>query len=290
MTMFTIVLSIVMVQNGLESINIISSIKKNIFEFPVKIADIFDQKATDVSPLPPSVAELIGDSTVCIYPWEIFYCISTELNYIPLTTLQAYCAYTPYLDRITAEKFLSEDAPKHIILTLDTIDSRWPFIECPQTWETIRNNYLVLIEDNGIILLQHNAYAQPVLYKSLGRLSQNKEDEIVLENADFLKITAELNWKGKLAKMFWKIPEVNMTVYYADENATVETGRVLLDLFSEGIEVGSIISHNNIEQLVDMINHEGNLSTVNSICFSGDGLAFYKNNISIEFFTTSKNR
>lgn len=289
LTMFSITLSIVIIQNELESINIVSSIKDKVFEFPVKMADIYDQKDSDVSPLPSSVTELIGDSSVCIYPWEISYCISTDLNYFPLATLQAYCAYTPYLDRITAEKFLNEDAPEHIILTLDTIDNRLPLIECPQTWEAIRNNYFVLIEDNGIILLRHNDHAPPVLYESLGILTQNIEDTIVLADADYLKITAELNWKGKLAKMFWKIPEVDMTICYSDENASDDSGRILLELFSEGVEVGSVISHNNTEQLIDMINYEGNLSAVKSIYFSGEGLAFYKNNIVIEFFSTTKN-
>ena len=289
LTMFSITLSIVIIQNELESINIVSSIKDRVFEFPVKMADIYDQKDSDVSPLPSSVTELIGDSSVCIYPWEISYCISTDLNYFPLATLQAYCAYTPYLDRITAEKFLNEDAPEHIILTLDTIDNRLPLIECPQTWEAIRNNYFVLIEDNGIILLRHNDHAPPVLYESLGILTQNIEDTIVLADADYLKITAELNWKGKLAKMFWKIPEVDMTICYSDENASDDSGRILLELFSEGVEVGSVISHNNTEQLIDMINYEGNLSAVKSIYFSGEGLAFYKNNIVIEFFSTTKN-
>lgn len=285
-TMFITVISILIIQNGLESVNIVSTIKNKVLDFPLKVTEIYAQKDTDISPLPSDITEIIGDTTVCIYPMEISYCISNELNFIPLATVQAYSAYTPYLDQITAEKFTAGDAPEHILLTLETIDGRWPFIECPQTWEAIRNNYFALIEENGIILLRHNDHSSSVSYESLGTMTQKIEDEIILSDADYIKVNVELNWKGKLAKMFWKIPEVDMTVYYADENASPESGRILLDLFSEGVEVGSIISHNNTEQLIDMINHEGTLSKVSSISLSGDGLAYYKSDITVEFFST----
>lgn len=286
LAMFITVFSILIIQNGLESVNILGSIKNKVFDFPQKVKEIVDQRDTDIAPLPSSITELISDTTICIYPWNISYCISNEFNFVPLASTQAYCAYTPYLDQITAEKFIAEDAPEHILLTMETIDGRWPFIECPQTWEAIRNNYFVLTEENGIILLRRNDFLKSVSYKFIGATTQRIEDTIVLEDADYIKVNAELNWKGKLAKMFWKIPEVDMTVYYADENASPERGRILLDLFSEGVEVGSIVSHNNTEKLIDMINHEGTLSKVNSISLSGDGLSYYKSNITVEFFST----
>lgn len=41
-------------------------------------------------------------------------------------------------------------------------------------------------------------------------------DEIAIEDFDYLKLDFKLNFWGKFVKMIWKIPEIDMHVYYDD--------------------------------------------------------------------------
>ncbi|EOS21339.1 hypothetical protein C804_06020 [Lachnospiraceae bacterium A4] len=253
---------------------------------PLSIEAMLEQNTEQLCPLPEAISKEIGDASVSIYPWEISYCASNNLNYIPLATIQAYSTYTPYLDKISAAKFLNSDPPEYILLTLNTIDNRWPFIECPQTWEAIKNNYYIKIQEDDLFLLKRRDESVTVNYELINTDDYTLDDAIELNGADYIKISARLSIKGSLAKTLWKIPEINMHVYYSDGSEA--THRVLLDMFTEGVSIATLPTTK--ETLTDVLNDTGHLSSVSKIVFEGDGLRCYKHAIKVEFYKTSSNK
>lgn len=285
-TLLSVVVSIAVIQNGFDSINIVNRIRNRVFELPVTLKNVMNQELENINPLPKPILEEIGDASVTIYPWEISYCMSNDLNYVPLATLQAYSTYTPYLDRMSAEKIWDREAPEYILFSLDTIDNRWPLIECPQTWEAIKNNYYIQLQEGDLFLLKRKNNIDTIKYDLVQTSEYSLNDIIELNDCDYIKIFADLNSGGKLAKIFWKIPEVNMHVFYS--NGIEATHRVLLDMFSEGVGIGTLATTN--ETLIDILNDTGHMGSVDKITFEGKGIKFYRENIKVEFYKSSSDR
>lgn len=284
--LLSFMLAIAIVKNGRTPKDVVDQLRSRVLDLPLVLQNVSKQKAEGLEPLPTSIIMEIGNASVTIYPWEISYCVSSELNYVPLATVQAYSTYTPYLDKISAEKFLSSKAPEYIVLSKSTIDNRWPFIECPQTWEVIRNYYNVCLQEGDLFLLKRNTGVGNLDYHLVNSSNYLQNDIIELNGADYLKISTDLNFKGFLAKIFWKIDTVNMHVYYSDGREEVH--RVLLDMLSEGVELGTLATTD--ETLINMLNGVELPNTVDKIVFEGDGLKYYKNNIDVEFYISSSNK
>lgn len=283
-SLMSIIVSIAMIFSGFSVSDIVTNIKRKVIDIPYTVAQLGSQDDSVIDVLPERFLSTIGDATVSIYPWEISYCISNDLNYVPLYGIQAYSTYTPYLDKKTAENLLNQNSPEYIVFSKDTIDNRWPFIECPQTWEVIRNNYYIEVQEGDLFLLKHYETDRTIDYTMQGSEMVPKDNMILLNGCDYLKIRTKLNILGKLAKTFWKISAVNMHVYY--EDGTEITKRVLLDMFSGGVELGRLVNDN--DTLIDVLNDTGDLARVDKICFEGAGLKYYQNDIEIQYFSTSE--
>lgn len=283
--LLSIMVAITVVESGLKDINLISRIRDNVYELPNTIKTLREQDTAELDPLPGSILTEIGDSSMTVYPFRISYCMSYDLNYVPLYTIQAYSTFTPYLDQMSAKMFWDNDAPEYIIFSTTTLGDRWPLIECPQTWEAIRHNYDVCMQE-GVLLLKHKdpGAVEQAEYQFIKESDYARNDEINLDGADYLKINADMNLLGKLTKIFYKISPINMHVYYSD--GSEETHRVLLDMFSEGVELGTLVSSE--EDVVDVLSGRGESCSVTKIKLEGSGLKYYKNEMSVEFYTSEK--
>ena len=164
---------------------------------------------------------------------------------------------------------------------MDTIDNRFPFIEVPQTWWAIKNNYdAILFSDNKLLLKKSLKRRVPELRKTNEIVFEKGNLININTGSSYIKIKCELSIIGKLMKLFYNIPAVNMTVLYEDGYSA--TKRVILENFSSGVDLSSIPL--DFVQAADYLNHSGRLSKVKNISFTGTGLKFYKKNFSAEFF------
>lgn len=282
-TLLSVLIMITVVESGLKDMNLVNRIRNNVYELPNTIKTIREQDPSELDPLPGGVLAEIGTSSMTVYPHRISYCMSYDFNYVPLFTIQAYSAFTPYLDQMTAEMFWDDDAPAYILFATTTLGDRWPLIECPQTWEAIRYNYDVCIQE-GVLLLKHKEreVVKRPEYHFLKASDYARDDVIDLDGADYLIMNADMNLLGKLTKILYKIPPVNLHVYYTDGRE--ETHRVLLDMFSGGVELGRLSSTG--EGVIDIMNGEADSWNVEKIVLEGEGLKYYKKEMQVEFYTS----
>lgn len=221
----------------------------------------------------------IGSERFTVYPWELSYGYGHE-NFEMMPVFQAYSAYTPYLDKLDATYFF-EKRPSFIVFNLDTIDNRWPLIENPQTWMKIYENYEVTDFDG------HNFLLQAVEPKHFERgmatnVNVKKWDEIFLPETDehiLMSVKSRLSLWGKLKKLFYKIPEVNMTATF--EDGRIVSKRVLLENMSSETLIDFLLL--NDRDVFEMAVNNSRHSKVKKLSFSGDGLAQYEDDMELQF-------
>lgn len=276
------VTSFLFVQGSAE--DFVKNLKMRTLDFPSRIEDMVNQdRKNTLYVLPKEVYDIVQQDTVCIYPWELSYIASNDLNFEIMPAFQAYSAYTPYLDELCAEYFTAEDSPNFILLSSVATDDRWPFHECPQTWTAISNNYKFVAKYENIFVMRKNFRHKEHNYELTSTTAMDKKAWLEVEGNEkrIYKLDAELTLWGKIVSLFWKIPEVNLTVAY--ENGVVGTKRILLD----NLAGGANLSHMFTDEVMFQLYLEGTdpgCSLVDKIQLCGDGLKYYKDEIAIEIY------
>jgi hypothetical protein len=95
----------------------------------------------DTYQLPAGTVSQLAEGAVDIQPWEIGMAYAYDLDWDPSPVLQAYSAYTPYLDEQDAAHFSSGSAPRSVVLTDVSIDGRYPAFDEPAAFRALLENY-----------------------------------------------------------------------------------------------------------------------------------------------------
>lgn len=250
--------------------------------------DGYEKNLSSVTAIPNGILEVIRGASYTSYPWEITFIAPTgdvANDFIPLPVFQMYSAYTPYLDNKNANLFKGENAPEYIIFKFSTIDGRIPLLEAPSTWKAIQDNYEINMFDseNDYYLLQHKKNTTD-RSGSTEIVQVDKSDIITVEGYSEAKIYANLTVWGKLVNVIWKIPEVKMRITYTD--GTVKEGRVLMDNLSNGMTVNGLPYDH--DTLYNALLSDGVNCRIQNISFSGNGLKYYADTLSVEYIQYNK--
>lgn len=267
----------------------VSDLYKNwnsVATFPTTYSSVKNEPCYESNNLPQEFINRIQDNSVSIYPINILYNRNNDLNYVPLYGVQAYSVYTPWLDNKTADVFVGEEKPEYIIMEIDSVDNRWFLLDTPQTSWKIRDNYYVDYYESGKFLLKKRE--EPIVNSvDLVKTEQYKITDVIdVSENGYVKMNTGLSFWGSIVNLLYKIPEVDMTVNYAD--GTTMTKRVVLQNFTSGIDLSSIV--NSEAQFVDYFNYSGNLSEVSSVSFSGEGLQYFNQDVSVEYYNVNESK
>ena len=139
-----------------------------LFNFDATLAELdkIKQSVIGANRLPPNVEALIGGSRVVVYPWEFSYGGFGIFSIEPLYTLQAYTAYTRYLDEQTAER-INRRTPEteFALFQLVDIDYRNPLTDTPASWQAIYRNYAPKMDFPGGFIAARRPVVLPVRLK-----------------------------------------------------------------------------------------------------------------------------
>ncbi|MCI8763211.1 MAG: hypothetical protein HFG58_01260 [Lachnospiraceae bacterium] len=254
--------------------------KDKISQIPFRVEHIMNRKnAYDgLHPVPERFVEIIGKESVTTFSSEAAYLAQYNMTYIPLPTVHPFMAYTPELDKILADFFESKIAPQYIILNFWTIDNRIPLLETPASWKNVIQNYEVIEYDettNWFLLRKGNNKEDKNSVAEATAIVKN-DSTIGVEDFSEIFVDFELNWLGKLAKIFWKIDPVNIKIRYMD--GTERTGRIVPENLVNGLCINSLPYDK--ETVINTFSNE-NAPRINTITFSGPGLKFYKKQLKI---------
>jgi hypothetical protein len=235
--------------------------------------------------LKDETVKYIGGKSVDIMPWEISLPFAYDMNWTPRPVFQCYSAYTDKLDMLNSQFLESDKAPDFLLYANGGIDGRYPQFDTPAAFRTILRNYKpVFVDDNyHIYIVLRKADTQRssapktllVLNTEIGKpVSVPKIKNRYL----FAKIYMDYNLLGKIAKLFYKPPRVNIILTVDgipfEHNFIFSNAR-------NGIFLSQYIS--DINDLPAIWNGDIR-NNLDSITISTKYPAFYNKNIRVEFF------
>jgi len=222
-----------------------------------------------------------------IFPWDISLLYAYDLNWQPRPVIQSYTNYTPELDKITAEHFLTEKAPNKLIFTPMTIDGRYALFDEPETFRTVLLNYLSIANNDSYLILVKNKQVNPVEKKEICTVTAGKGEIINVPFCEDAYVFMEVDWDfsflGKIANFFFKTTYAKIELQLKNElkleyRFVHKNGR-------NGLFVSKYVS--NTQELMQVFDKDFTPDIVGVRIW---GRMFYQKNIKVKFYKIKDNR
>ncbi|MBL8187258.1 MAG: hypothetical protein JNK38_04590 [Acidobacteria bacterium] len=173
-----------------------------------------------------------------VLPWEINFCPANDLKWNPLPTLQAYAAYTSWLDDLNSAHFNNPYSPDFLLVTYETIDSRHLLWDTPSTWRTVLNNYQIekTAQANSPLLLKRKPQLTTPDWQTIGETATAPHQWTEIpESSGLLYAQMNLSWSlsGQVRKFAFRVPPVMLEL----ENASgqIVKFRIMPDVARNGL-------------------------------------------------------
>jgi hypothetical protein len=166
--------------------------------------------------LPQTIRAHLEGAAAVVFPTELAFARSGHFRLQPLYTMQAYSAYTQYLDRKTAEHVRgSRDHTEFVLLDWQSIDDRHPLLDVPSTWMALVDNYEIdSVAKDRLLLkkrstsLHHDQQVVQQLRLPIGKWVDLPETDHEL----WASIRISYSPRGSLRKAAYKANAIYLTV------------------------------------------------------------------------------
>lgn len=236
--------------------------------------------------LPTDWLNAINTQPISIFPWEAGYAPANHLNYRPFPVIQTYSTYTPRLDQVNAD-FLAQPAtaPTFVLMEWKALDDRHALLDVPAMWHSLYNWYEGTSYHDPLsemLLLQRRATPRFQTIEPLRQLECDVRDFIEIPASDhpvLMQVKMPLNLKGLLAKVFFRVPEVDIEIL---SNAGYRIYRIVPDTLENPMLINFLpISLEDVQQV---LTSNQTATRMYGVKFSGDGLPLYQSKIQVAFY------
>lgn len=211
---------------------------------------------------------------VLVLPNDLAYAHSFQFDLIPFFAMQAYSAYTPFLDRTSAAQIAS-NAPSidRVLFDWKSIDGRHPILDLPATWITLFERFMVRRSTSKSLLLTHRKQRLELTHSTLSAsewapgawIKIPRRDDLMTATVD---LSPELS--GVLMTSLYKLPYVFLELRtLAGQSAKF---RVVPSLLAFPFLVNALPL--NGQQLVDLWERGLVRDPITEMRFIGDGLEY----------------
>ena len=222
-----------------------------------KYSKAFSDTGTEAGKLEDQLLDLIGNDTFTAYPNEYSYIVNHN-NFVPLPAIHTNNSYNSWLDNKNYALLTGKKAPKYIIASPMTADNRNVYLEAPATATAIILNYQFVTKAKAKDAFGY--YDTVYVFKkkevASGRVASNyafssvkaspNQKIKIPKKAEFMNIEYELNLKGKLATLFWKIPEIELKVL----NSRLEPDKFYAPYLSRAVALDNLGTIFSVTMLV----------------------------------------
>ncbi len=171
-------------------------------------------------PLPAAARKLLGGHTVDILTIEVGMAEAWDLNWRPRRVLLSYTVATGKLDAMDAAFFAGPTAPERLLVDLQGIDTRHPFMDAPRTWRQILSRYEPLGRDRRWLILGLRERPRTAVETQLHRIRVPLNHVAPVPNPTDghleMQVRLEPSLLGRLVSLPWKIPEVRLGLISSD--------------------------------------------------------------------------
>jgi hypothetical protein len=234
-----------------------------------------DAQVKKAQKLPASFLSRIGSAPMDVYPWDVNIAVANRLNWKPRFVFQSYSAYTPILDKKSADSYRTKSAPKFILYKYQSIDNQHPCIVDTQTWTEICRWYKVVDQANDILLLQRRETPTWNTVQWMGSKSiefgHRWQVPEVKDGQIFLQAKMKISPLGRLNLAFYKVYPPSIRIEYRD--GPTEDHRLVWQNVESGFLVSSLPrGTDGVRRLLE----NGEADHVRSVSFLDDGGCFEK--------------
>jgi hypothetical protein len=202
--------------------------QKNALLPPVDFKIDYESRMAKTYPrfeLSRDLLEVIGQSSVDVYPYQNEYAYANKLNYRHRPSFQNYMTLTPKLDAMNQAFYESSAAPDFVLWTagincrtsdcnpFDSFDGKYALNEDPLTSTAILNNYHIVATGKGrdatpLMILAKDAHpkAYPEQYLGEARFQFGKWYKVPRVDAGLVKLKPDfrLTLYGKMKNLFFR--------------------------------------------------------------------------------------
>jgi hypothetical protein len=165
-------------------------------------------------PLGETLQREIAGRTVDVLTTEIAMVEAWEMRWAPRTVLQSYIVSSSILDGMDAGWFSGASAPERLLVDLQGVDTRHPFMDSPLAWRQIFLRYDPLDQDRRWLVLGRRGHPRALVETPLQRFIApfNQPIPVPKPAAGHLEMQVILkpSLLGRLASMPWVVPEVRV--------------------------------------------------------------------------------
>lgn len=238
-------------------------LKRYNFQAPNRVIDLFHtfdeyksafaDHGQKLAKLDGNAKSVISNSSFTEYSGELTYAYHDK-SFKIMPGVQIHNSYTPWLDKKNYDFLMGKDAPEYIIYKDTSTDDRYVNIEVPATFLALKLNYELTnysvtgFYDYG---LKYPAKLFKKKNKPSGYIASKepfKEETIskydfvkIPKDADYMSVEYTSTLKTLLAKLFWKVPEIQLTSYFPNKKKEdYLTGNIVIDNLSTPIEINDL--------------------------------------------------
>jgi hypothetical protein len=165
-------------------------------------------------PLHERARELIGDRTVDILTVEVAMAEAWDLNWRPRPVLQSYAVATSGLDDVDATFFAGPSAPERLLVNLQGLYTRHPFMDAPRTWRQILSRYRPLGRDSRWLVLglreRPRRWVETPLQRMSVPLNRLALAPVPATGHLEMRVRLEPSLLGRIVSVPWKLPEIRL--------------------------------------------------------------------------------
>jgi len=202
------------------------------------------EKAILRNKLDKDIQDLIGNSSVDIYPWDYSYVAANNLKWQPRPVIQSYASYTRELDQLNTKHLESKNAPDIILWelrkitrdihggTLESIDGRYLLNDEPDALLAMLSRYELAAEQKGIFPVlvykkRANALKSNVKTIQQTKASWNNWIDVPATGGGIQRASADMqrNLAGKIKSFVYK--DEATYAYYMLENGDIRMYRIV---------------------------------------------------------------
>lgn len=235
----------------------------------------------------PVAERLTSGASTAVLPWEVSLVAAHGLSWRPAPVFQSHMAYTEALDGMNAEFFRGPRAPFHLLVEFTEIDGRNPRLATPATWRSVLDSYQYAEgpDPRGRVLLERRA--GPSFVRRRETASETARvgawiDVPPRDPVDEVKVGMELNPAGRLARLFFRVPPLWITL--ETQSGAVQYYRFLAGTAPAGIPVDRVTA--GVQDLLDLLAGLPG-DRVRRFRIEGDGAFYYRPVIRVTWMETA---
>jgi hypothetical protein len=167
-------------------------------------------------PIDRRMLERLEGHTVDVMTVETSMVEAWDLDWRPRRVLQSYAVGTARLDGMDADRLASDAAPARLLVDLQGLDTRHPFMDSPRTWRAIFRHYRPLDRNRRWLLLGRRSVPRDVIETEIESVRLPLNEALAVPRTDSghveMRVHLEPSLLGRLAGLAWKRPEVRLLV------------------------------------------------------------------------------